>query len=132
MVMKAMNVSRVLAIMMIVLMASGTMAALQVSAKSRVIRVPRDFSTIQDAVNFASPGDTIIVGPGEYYGANVNKPVKIRGAGAFIVTAFLWKEFKLLSFDPEFGAALGFPIRALETVLTSLLVIAAVRLAASR
>ena len=38
----------------------------------------------------------------------------------------LWKEFKILSFDPEFFVSLGFPARALDILLTSLLVIAIV------
>jgi manganese/zinc/iron transport system permease protein len=37
-----------------------------------------------------------------------------------------WKEFKLLAFDPDFGASLGFPIRALDVGLTTLLVVAIV------
>lgn len=37
-----------------------------------------------------------------------------------------WKELKLLSFDPAFAASLGFPVRALEIALTTLLVIAIV------
>ncbi len=43
----------------------------------------------------------------------------------FFVTLF-WKEFKLLSFDPDYGSSLGFPIRVLDIFLTSLLVIAIV------
>ncbi len=37
-----------------------------------------------------------------------------------------WKEFKLLSFDPAFAAVQGFPVRLLDVVLTSLLVLAIV------
>lgn len=37
-----------------------------------------------------------------------------------------WKEFKLITFDPEFAASLGFPVRALDVLLTTLLVIAIV------
>ena len=44
-----------------------------------------------------------------------------------LATALLfWKEFKLLSFDPDFGASLGFPMRRLDVLLTSVLVIAVV------
>ncbi|MEM7274211.1 MAG: metal ABC transporter permease [Actinomycetota bacterium] len=38
----------------------------------------------------------------------------------------LWKEFKLVSFDTEFASSLGFPARALEVALTTLLVVAIV------
>ncbi len=37
-----------------------------------------------------------------------------------------WKELKLLAFDPDFGSSLGFPMRALDVLLTSLLVVAIV------
>jgi len=37
-----------------------------------------------------------------------------------------WKEFKLLCFDEEFGTSLGFPMKALDILLTTLLVIAIV------
>jgi manganese/zinc/iron transport system permease protein len=43
---------------------------------------------------------------------------------ALLVT--FWKEFKLVTFDPEFAASLGFPVRVLDVVLTTLLVIAIV------
>lgn len=43
----------------------------------------------------------------------------------FLMVLF-WKEFKLLSFDPEFGASQGFPMRGLDILLTTLLVIAIV------
>ncbi len=48
------------------------------------------------------------------------------GAVALALMLLFWKEFKLLSFDPEFGASQGFPIRLLDILLTSLVVIAIV------
>jgi manganese/zinc/iron transport system permease protein len=48
------------------------------------------------------------------------------GGLALLVVGLFWKEFKLLSFDPEFGASLGFPVRLLDVLLTSLLVVAIV------
>jgi manganese/zinc/iron transport system permease protein len=48
------------------------------------------------------------------------------GIITLLLMALFWKEFKLLSFDPEFGASLGFPIRAIDILLTTLLVIAIV------
>jgi manganese/zinc/iron transport system permease protein len=48
------------------------------------------------------------------------------GGGAVAVVALFWKEFKLLAFDREFGATLGFPMRRVEILLTSVLVIAIV------
>jgi len=42
------------------------------------------------------------------------------------VLGIFWKEFKLLSFDPEFGQSIGLPVHILDILLTSLLVIAIV------
>ena len=43
-----------------------------------------------------------------------------------IITLVFWKELKLLVFDEGFAASLGFSTRALDILLTSLLVIAIV------
>jgi manganese/zinc/iron transport system permease protein len=48
------------------------------------------------------------------------------GLVALATAMLFWKEFKLLAFDPDYGASLGFPMRALDVVLTSVLVIAVV------
>jgi manganese/zinc/iron transport system permease protein len=48
----------------------------------------------------------------------------VLGAAVLGVTAALWKELKLLTFDPDFAATLGFRIRTLDAVLTGLLVVA--------
>jgi manganese/zinc/iron transport system permease protein len=48
----------------------------------------------------------------------------VLGSVVLIIVFLLWKEFKMLSFDPEFGATLGMPVGILDVVLTTLLVIA--------
>lgn len=48
------------------------------------------------------------------------------GAVALGVAALFWKEFKLLAFDPDFGASLGFPMRTIDVLLTSVLVVSIV------
>ena len=48
------------------------------------------------------------------------------GGAALLAMLAFWKEFKLLAFDPDFGASLGIPMRALDVVLTTLLVVAIV------
>ena len=48
------------------------------------------------------------------------------GGVALLLLALFWKEFKLLSFDRDFGASLGYPMVLLDVLLTSLLVIAIV------
>jgi manganese/zinc/iron transport system permease protein len=40
--------------------------------------------------------------------------------------SLLWKEFKVLSFDPEFGASVGIPVHGVELILTTVLVLAIV------
>lgn len=52
--------------------------------------------------------------------------IGILGGIALIIMLILWKELKLLIFDEGFAASIGFPIRTLDVLLTSLLVIAIV------
>jgi manganese/zinc/iron transport system permease protein len=52
--------------------------------------------------------------------------MSILGVAALVIMAVMWKEFKLLSFDPEFAASLGMPVRRLDGLLTVLLVVAIV------
>src|SRR5690606_19453811 len=48
------------------------------------------------------------------------------GAIALLLLFAFWKEFKLITFDSEYAGSLGFPVRVLDVVLTTLLVIAIV------
>jgi manganese/zinc/iron transport system permease protein len=48
------------------------------------------------------------------------------GAAALLLLLLFWKEFKLLTFDPDFAASLGLPVGRLDVFLTSLLVVAIV------
>ena len=50
----------------------------------------------------------------------------VLGGLALAIMALFWKEFKLFSFDREYGATLGFPARGLDILLTTLLVTAIV------
>ena len=52
--------------------------------------------------------------------------IGILGGIALIIMLILWKELKLLVFDEEFAASIGFPTRILDILLTSLFVIAIV------
>jgi manganese/zinc/iron transport system permease protein len=52
--------------------------------------------------------------------------IALLGALALACVALFWKEFKLLSFDRDFAATLGFPVRVLDVLLTSALVLAIV------
>lgn len=52
--------------------------------------------------------------------------MSLLGALCLTLLGLFWKEFKLLAFDRDFGAAQGFPMRGLEILLTSLIVVAIV------
>ena len=52
--------------------------------------------------------------------------IGILGGIAIAIMLVFWKELKLLVFDEGFAASIGFPIRVLDILLTSLLVIAIV------
>ncbi|HXD88343.1 MAG TPA: iron chelate uptake ABC transporter family permease subunit [Urbifossiella sp.] len=54
------------------------------------------------------------------------KVIGILGAAALVLLAAFWKEFKLLAFDPDYAASLGFPTRRLNLLLTTLTVMAVV------
>lgn len=48
------------------------------------------------------------------------------GVVSVALVAALWKEFKLLAFDPDYAASLGYPVRRLDLLLTTLTVTAVV------
>jgi len=48
----------------------------------------------------------------------------VLGGIALLIVVLLYKEFKLISFDPDFASSLGLPSRTLDVLLTSLLVVA--------
>jgi manganese/zinc/iron transport system permease protein len=49
----------------------------------------------------------------------------LTGVSVLLVAA-LWKEFKLVAFDPDFAATLGLPVAVLEAVLTAAIALAVV------
>lgn len=54
------------------------------------------------------------------------RDMAVVGGIALLVLALLWKSFKLLSFDSDFGATIGYSIRLLDIALTTLIVVAIV------
>jgi manganese/zinc/iron transport system permease protein len=48
----------------------------------------------------------------------------ILGGAVLLIVGLLYKEFKLLTFNPEFAASIGLPVRGLNIALTSLIVVA--------
>lgn len=52
--------------------------------------------------------------------------MSILGGISILFVFIFWKEFKLLSFNPEFAATLGLPVRLLDFLITTLIVVAIV------
>lgn len=52
--------------------------------------------------------------------------IGITGAVALFVLLLMWKEFKLITFDADYARASGFPVTLIDTVLSSLIVVAIV------
>ena len=52
--------------------------------------------------------------------------ISIVSAVAFVVLGLLWKEFKLIIFDPGFAAANGFRVNLINIILSTLIVVAIV------
>jgi manganese/zinc/iron transport system permease protein len=48
------------------------------------------------------------------------------GAPALLCVALFWKQFKLISFDPDYAASIGVPVRGMGVLLTTLIVVAIV------
>ena len=67
---------------LVLLLAMITPSAALAKPGHSVIVVPRDYATIQEAVDAASPGDTIKVQAGEYAGATIGTKVTLTGSSA--------------------------------------------------
>lgn len=52
--------------------------------------------------------------------------MSIIGAASLFIVFLFWKEFKMMSFDPAFGASAGFPMKLLDILLATLIIIAVV------
>ena len=52
--------------------------------------------------------------------------MSVLGGACLVIVGLLWKEFKLLSFDSEFGDSIGWPMRRFDGLCTLLLVVAVV------
>jgi hypothetical protein len=55
------------------------------AASADVVHVPEDFSTIQAAIDGSTAG-RIVVGPGQYAGAFVHRPVRLESQGASVIS----------------------------------------------
>lgn len=84
-------------------------------------------SIVQRSAGAGQAGlDSFIFGQAAALVGDDLRTMAVLGAVVLAALALLWKEFKLLSFDPAFAGALGLPVRVLDVILTSLLVVAIV------
>lgn len=70
--------------------------------------------------------DTFLFGQAATLLARDVAMIALVGGVAFVLVAAFWKEFKILSFDPDFAASVGLPVRGLDILLRTLLVVAIV------
>jgi manganese/zinc/iron transport system permease protein len=82
---------------------------------------------IQASGNAAQSGlDRFLFGQAATLVARDVRTMAVLGAVALAAVWLLFKEFKLLTFDPDFAAALGYPTTRLTIGLTALIVVAVV------
>ena len=123
---------------------TGLLAALLVDGTARTTRVPYDSALALMLASFFGLGLVLLTYLQRYAGASqagldaflfgqaaalVMYDVYVMGALgglALVLMLLFWKELKVLSFDPAFGRSLGLPMRFLNGLLTTLLVVAIV------
>ena len=66
--------------------------------------------------------DTFLFGKAATLLARDVATIGILGSAVLLIVLAVWKEFKLLCFDPDFARSLGFPIGWLDVLLITLLV----------
>jgi len=66
--------------------------------------------------------DTFLFGQAATLLARDVSTIAILGLAVLLIVLAIWKEFKLLCFDPDFALSLGFPVRRLDVLLITLLV----------
>jgi len=84
-----MKTKAITTIVITLLLASIMATAIPTHASPARIFVPRDYPTIQEAINAANPGDTVLVHRGTYdEDVDVNKDIIVRGLGYPVVYSF--------------------------------------------
>jgi manganese/zinc/iron transport system permease protein len=82
---------------------------------------------VQQLPNAAQAGlDTFLFGQAATMLADDVIVIAALGSLSLLAVAVFWKEFKLLTFDPEYGATQGLSMRTIDVLLTTFLVIAIV------
>ncbi|QPC84156.1 metal ABC transporter permease [Phototrophicus methaneseepsis] len=70
--------------------------------------------------------DTFIFGQAAAIVESDVQLISVVGFIALVMVAFFWKEFKLITFDPEFASANGFRVGLINILLSTLIVVAIV------
>jgi hypothetical protein len=65
-------------------LALGALAALATAPAGRIRKVPADYRTIQEAIDSAEPGDTVLVAPGRYV-----ENIRFGGKGIVVASEYL-------------------------------------------
>jgi manganese/zinc/iron transport system permease protein len=73
-----------------------------------------------------SPLERFLLGRAAFMNTADLWTIALLGGGAVLLAVLCWKEFKLVSFDPDFAASLGYPTRRIDALLTTLVVLAVV------
>ena len=86
--MKRIITAAVIALLLLSLLAAPAVAA-KGKFKTAVWNVPRDYATIQEAIDSAdvSAGDIIVLAPGDHAGALVTKEVQIKGSRHTVISS---------------------------------------------
>ena len=79
--------SKLASLLVLVCLLFALTATAAVGTSDNTWTVPGDFATIQEAIDspLVMDGDTIRVGPGNFYGAKVTKGVHIKGTGQAVI-----------------------------------------------
>lgn len=117
---------------------SGLVAMRAVSVITRTSRVPFDSALAGALAVFFGAGlvllkiaerkgtagiDRFLFGQAATLLVSDVRMIVVVGGLALAVLALFWKQFKLLAFDPEFAAGLGFRVGGLDALLTGLIVV---------
>ncbi len=83
--------------------------------------------TIQGRADASQAGlDTFIFGQAAAMVQSDLELITWVGGAAFVIIALLWKEFKLVTFDPQFAGANGYRVGLINVILSTLIVAAVV------
>jgi parallel beta-helix repeat protein len=94
-----------------------------VATSPTIIDVPGEYSTIQDAINNASGGNTIFVHKGAYYGDIViNKSVSLVGEDRDLTVIYGSEPYYVISIIAGGASVKGFTVRAYRSAVNSITV----------